>query len=65
MESNQKEAGRVRHTYGTFIRTKRKIKNQTKTQPLDSSHANSTVVARLGIIEVLGRPNGPSILAAH
>jgi len=64
-ESNQKEAGRVRKTHGTFIQTKGKIKNQTKTQPLESSHANSMVVARHGIIEVLGRPNGPSILAAH
>jgi len=64
-ESNQKQARRVRKTHGTFIRTKGKIKNQTKTQLLESSLANSTVVARLGIIEVLGRPNGPSILAAH
>jgi len=60
-----KEAGRVRKTHGTFIRTKRKKKNQTKTQPLESFHANSTVVGRLGIIEVLGSPNGPTILATH
>jgi len=32
---------------------------------LKRSRANSTKVARLGIIEVVGRPNGPSILAAH
>jgi len=31
---------------------------------LKGSRGNSTRVARLSIIEVMGRPNGPTILAA-
>jgi len=55
----------MRKTHSPLIRTKRKIKNLTKYQPLERFHANGMVVARLGIIKVLGRPDGPSILAAH
>jgi len=43
---------------------KEKTKIKQKRNQLKGSHANSMMVARLGIIEVWGRPNGPSILAA-
>jgi len=44
---------------------KEKSKIKQSSNHLKRSQANSMKVARLGIIEVLGRPNGPSLLAAH
>jgi len=44
---------------------KEKSKIKQKRNYLKGSHANSTRVVRLGIIEVLGILNGPTILAAH
>jgi len=43
----------------------RKNKKQTQSNHIKKSRIFNAGVARLGIIEVLGRPNGPSILAVH
>jgi len=44
---------------------KEKSKIKQRRNHLKRSCANSTKVARLGIIEGLGRPNPPTILATH
>ena len=43
----------------------RKNKKQTQINHFKKSRIFNAGVARLGIIEVTGRPNWPSILAAH
>jgi len=61
-KNTQEESGKpMAHSSGQ--KEKRKIKQSRN--HLKSSCANSMRVARLGIIEVLGSPNGPAILATH
>jgi len=61
-KNKQEESGKPR-AHSSEQKVKTKIKQSSN--HLESSHTNSTRVARLGIIEVLGRPNGPAILAAY
>ena len=65
-ERNQikEQAGRVRKTHGTIIRTKEKQKANVA-ETTSNFCTLSAGGARLGMIEVLGRLKMPSILAAQ